>query len=38
MSPAQAGRELAQCAPPLTDEQIEAAARLFVVAESERAA
>jgi hypothetical protein len=38
VSPAEAGRELALTAPPLTDEQVEAAARLFVVVAAERAA
>lgn len=38
MTPAEAGRALAESAPPLTDEQVEAAARIFAVVDSERAA
>jgi hypothetical protein len=38
MSPAEAGRLLAESAPPLTDEQVEAAARIFAVVDAERAA
>lgn len=38
MSPAEAGRELARTAPPLTEEQVEAAARIFVTVEDEVAA
>lgn len=38
MSPAEAGRALAQAAPPLTDEQVEAAARILATTETEAAA
>jgi hypothetical protein len=38
MSPAEAGRELARSAPPLTDEQVEAAARILATVEIEAAA
>ena len=37
LTPREAGVLMAQSAPPLTDEQVEAAARLFAVVESEAA-
>jgi hypothetical protein len=38
MSPADAGRELALAAPPLTDEQVEAAARILATVREDVAA
>ena len=38
LTPREAGALLAKSAPPLTEEQVEAAARLFVVVAAERAA